>query len=281
MEDRTFLTNNHPKNGISETFREFIGALVEEVVINGEPFDAQKKWLRKNSEAEGLSYETIESNLNDLFEAIKELEEHESKSTERFARNLAQSCYFSETEVDKLIDNAAAVRVQKDDDTINTNWSSVFIEQLRQAYCRKDLSFLEDAISSNAQILTGAFEKNKNDIRYRTQGKQQYLANLKYIFGRNKTINVQFETDGFTGTIYSSVDGRCQAVRLLQWWYSDNYSDVGYILLLLYADEDGPRVYFRAWQPEIIGGRHITAQELKGIDNIKGLIKKLCLTKPL
>ena len=61
MEDRTFLTNNHPTNGISDTFRQFIEALVEEVVINGEPFDAQKKWLRKHSEAEGLNYDTVES----------------------------------------------------------------------------------------------------------------------------------------------------------------------------------------------------------------------------
>ena len=114
MEDRTFLTNNHPTDGISDTFREYIEALVEEVVINGEPFEAQKKWLRKNSEAEGVEYETIESNLNDLFEAIKELEEHESKSTERLVYLLAKGCYLSEALVNKLIDNAAVVRVQKE-----------------------------------------------------------------------------------------------------------------------------------------------------------------------
>ena len=107
MQDKTTI-------GISDTFREYITELVKEVVINGEPFDAQKKWLRKNSEAEGLNYETLESNLSDLFDSIKELGEHESKSTERFARNLAKSCYFSETEVDKLIDHAVAIRVQKE-----------------------------------------------------------------------------------------------------------------------------------------------------------------------
>ena len=107
MQDKTSI-------GISDTFREFIEALVEEVVINGESFDAQKKWLRKNSEAEGLNYETLESNLSDLFDSIKELEEHESKSTERFAMNLAQSCYFSETEVKKLIENAVVVRAQRE-----------------------------------------------------------------------------------------------------------------------------------------------------------------------
>jgi hypothetical protein len=106
MQDKTSI-------GISDTFREYIEALVEEVVINGEPFDAQKKWLRKNSEAEGVSYKTIESNLNDLFEAIKELEGNESKVIERSVRLLAKECYLSEALVNKLIDNVAVVRTQK------------------------------------------------------------------------------------------------------------------------------------------------------------------------
>ena len=114
MEDRTFMTNNHPTDGVSDTFREFIGALVEEVVLNGESFDAQKKWLRKNSENEGVSYETIESNLNDLFEAIKELEGNESKFVERSVKALAKECYLSEALVNKLVDNATAIRRQKE-----------------------------------------------------------------------------------------------------------------------------------------------------------------------
>lgn len=103
MQDKTSI-------GISDTFREFIEALAEEVVINGEPFDAQKKWLRKYSEAEGFNYESIESNLNYFFEAIKELEEHESKSTERLIDFLAKDCCLSEALVNKLIANAAAIR---------------------------------------------------------------------------------------------------------------------------------------------------------------------------
>ena len=114
MEDRTFSTNNHPTNGISDTFRQFIEALVEEVVVNGEPFDAQKKWLRKYSEAEGLNYDPIESNLSKIFEALKELEGHESKIVERSVRAWAEDCYLSEALVNKLIDHAAAVRAQKE-----------------------------------------------------------------------------------------------------------------------------------------------------------------------
>ena len=116
MEDRSFLTNNHPTDGISDTFREYIAELVKEVVFNGESFDAQKKWLRKNSEAEGVSYEAVESNLNDLFEAIKELEGNESKFIERSVRLLAKECYLSEDLLNKLIDNAATIRRQKEED---------------------------------------------------------------------------------------------------------------------------------------------------------------------
>ncbi len=155
---------------------------------------------------------------------------------------------------------------------VNTNWSAVFIEQLRQAYCRKDLAFLENAFSSKAQIMTGAFEKNGNCLRYRKQGKQQYMANLKYIFEKNKTINVNFGTDNLTGLLYASADGRCQVIRLLQVWNSDNYSDTGYLFLVLYADQNGPKVYIRAWQPQFVNGRHITVQELNGLNNVTGLI---------
>jgi hypothetical protein len=156
--------------------------------------------------------------------------------------------------------------------TVNLGWSAMFVEQLRQAYCRKDIAFLDNAFSSNAQITTGAFEKSGNNLRYRTQGKQQYMANLKDIFQKNRTIDVKFWSDNLTGLLYASADGRCQVLRWLQTWYSDNYSDTGYLFLVLYADQNGPKVYVRAWQPQFINGRHITLQELNGINNVTGLI---------
>ena len=103
MEDRTFLTNNHPTDGISDTFRQFIEALVEEVVINGEPFDAQKKWLRKNSENEGVDYTALEKGLLNLFEAFKELKNHKSNSLVLLAKMLAKDCYISDEMLDKLV----------------------------------------------------------------------------------------------------------------------------------------------------------------------------------
>jgi hypothetical protein len=103
MQDKTAIGNNEHTNTPSKAFREYIEALVEEVVINGEPFDAQKKWLRKNSEAEGVDYATLEKNLMEFFETIEELKSHESKAGERLAKMLAKDCFLDEGKVNELV----------------------------------------------------------------------------------------------------------------------------------------------------------------------------------
>ena len=107
MEDRDFLTNNHPTDGISDTFRYFFEALVEEVVLNGEPFDARKKWLRKLCEAEGVDYATIEKNLEDLFQVIEEWRDGKSRSSLIAAGMLAKECHLSDTALQTLFDQVS------------------------------------------------------------------------------------------------------------------------------------------------------------------------------
>lgn len=271
MHDKTTL-------GISDLLRQYIEAMVEEVVIKGKPFDDQKKkWLQLYSQEEGVDYATLEKNLTAFFETIEELKSKESTSNERLAKVLAKDCYLEECKAEKLIEGV--IRQQQEDSDIlaalndmrqllqdcldktqnqdpptvthaYSNWATNFIERICQAYCDKNIGFLEDVFSQDAQIITGAYEKRKTDIRYRTQGKQQYFANLKYIFRRNKTIDVRFETDSSTGIFYSSANGKCLGYRLLQRWDSDNYSDSGYLYLVLYAGQNGPKVIVRAWSPE-------------------------------
>ena len=89
--------------GVSDTFREYIEALVEEVVINGEPFEAQKKWLRKYSEAEGVDYVSLEKNLEDLFQIIEEWRASQSKSSQIALKVLATDCFLSEEEMGTLL----------------------------------------------------------------------------------------------------------------------------------------------------------------------------------
>ena len=104
MEDRTFFTNNHPTDGISDSFREFIEALVEEVALNGEPFDAKKKWLRKFSEGEGVDYVSLEKNLEDLFQIIEEWRVSQSKSSQIAMKMLAKDCFLSDSMVKKIME---------------------------------------------------------------------------------------------------------------------------------------------------------------------------------
>lgn len=277
MEDKTTIGNNENANTPSEAFREYIESLVEEIVINNAVFNEHKKYLQRYSQEEGVDYTTLEKNLTEFFETLEELKSHGSKSSERLAKMLANNCYLKEGKVEKLIDSMN--RQQQEDSNnlaalddlkqqlqnyldkpksqtpptvthVNSNWATIFIEQICQAYCNKNIEFLEDAFSQNAQIITGAFEKNQTNIRYRTQGKKQYFANLKYIFQRNKTIDVKFETDNSTGIFYSSADGKCLGYRLLQRWRSDNYSDSGYLYLALYAGQNGPKVMVRVWSPK-------------------------------
>ena len=107
MEDRIFLTNNHPTDGISDTFRYFFEALVEEVVLNGEPFDARKKWLCKLCGAEGVDYATIEKNLEDLFQVIEEWRDGKSRSSLIAAGRLAKECHLSDTALQTLFDQVS------------------------------------------------------------------------------------------------------------------------------------------------------------------------------
>ena len=210
MHDKSFIE-------ISEELHLYIEALVEEVVLEGKPFENHKHYLRRFSEAEGIDYEILEKKLRSLFSTAEKIKHHDS-TLEQFTHPAI------------------------------SGWSKDFIEQIREAYCNKDTSYLEDVFSPKASIITGAFVPGK-DIRYRTQGKRQYMTNLRYIFAKNKKIDVEFETDKMTGVLFESAEGKCQIVRLLQRWTSDNYNDIGYLSLLLFYTQEGPKVYLRAWQP--------------------------------
>ena len=119
MEDRTFLTNNHPTDGISDTFREYIAALVEEVVINGEPFEAQKKWLRKNSENEGVNYAALERNLTDFFVSMEDWKVLKSTSSQIAAKLLARDCYLDEGKVDDFVSAINKAREKEEAERIS------------------------------------------------------------------------------------------------------------------------------------------------------------------
>ena len=89
--------------GVSEELRQYIEALVEEVVLEGKPFEDHKKYLQRFCQTEDVDYSLIETNLGTLFETVEELMAHESKGNERLLQLLAKECYISHDVINKII----------------------------------------------------------------------------------------------------------------------------------------------------------------------------------
>jgi hypothetical protein len=134
-----------------------------------------------------------------------------------------------------------------------------FLENFRTAYNRKDLDMLQKTFSENALIIVGKVIEEKTDgpnlmsslgakrvemVRY---NKQQYMGNLQTVFSRNQFIDVSFDD---IEVMRHGTKDYLYGVNLRQVWRSSNYSDDGYLFLLIdFEDESHPLVHVRAWQP--------------------------------
>ena len=96
MQDKTTL-------GISDLLREYIEALVEEVVMEGQSFDDHKSYLRRYCENDGVDHNELEKNLTEFFSALEDLKDRESEVVKNYARVLGGKCYLSEQSVEHLL----------------------------------------------------------------------------------------------------------------------------------------------------------------------------------
>lgn len=161
-----------------------------------------------------------------------------------------------------------------------------FVERFRTAYCRKDINFMNQIFSDDALIITGTVVQSRpNDLGqsnakvvYNRQNKQQYLANLRRAFARNKYIEVKFEVlDNECGVTQSQNNPNVYGVRLRQEWRSSNYSDDGYVFLLWdFRDEEHPEIKVRTWQPTYVGSKNednkLKKDDIFSIDDVESMI---------
>lgn len=161
-----------------------------------------------------------------------------------------------------------------------------FVERFRTAYCRKDINFMNQIFSEDALIITGTvIQTRPNDLGnsnpkvvYNRQNKQQYLANLRRAFARNKYIEVKFEVlDNECAVTQSQNDPNVYGVRLRQEWHSSNYNDDGYVFLLWdFRDENHPEIKVRTWQPTYVGakgkGEMLDKEDIFTIDEVEEMI---------
>ena len=126
-----------------------------------------------------------------------------------------------------------------------------FVENFRTAYNRKDIEYLNQVFSKDALIITGKVLAAKGDgypiVEKKVQNKVQYMENLKRAFANNRYINIKF-SDIEVFQPYEKDYVYC--VRLVQDWNASNYSDKGYIFLIIdFKNENEPQIWVRAWDP--------------------------------
>lgn len=127
------------------------------------------------------------------------------------------------------------------------------LERFRNAYCIKDLDFLEKVYSDDALIITGNVVKTKKSnsdvsskIVYKKYSKKEYIDHLKIVFKNNAHIDVTF--DSITVKRHPMIEG-IFGVQLYQGYKSTRYADEGYLFLLWdFRDEENPQIHIRTWQ---------------------------------
>jgi hypothetical protein len=153
-----------------------------------------------------------------------------------------------------------------------------FVENFRTAYNRKDLELLAKVYSDHALIITGKVVKSpdnqsgdipttlkklgfsKEIIQYQVFSKKEYIERLRGIFKANTRINIVFDSISVTQhPKYSDIYG----VTLKQGWNTSQYSDVGYLLLVIdFRDGEDMQVHVRTWQPDKLNGRPLSKDEI-------------------
>lgn len=152
-----------------------------------------------------------------------------------------------------------------------------FVENFRTAYNRKDIDYINNVFSDNALIITGKVVKvdkkkqdltaqslNNEQIQYQKSTKEEYITNLKKCFKNNSYINLIF--DDIEVMRHPKRDD-IFGVTLKQHWNSSNYSDVGYLFLMInFEDEMNPSIQVRTWQPDKYNGKPLPRDEVFSLD---------------
>ena len=99
--------------GVSPELRQYIEALVEEVVLEGKLFENHKKYLGRFCAAEGLDQGTLEKNLSDFFDLLEEWGNLHTKASSMMAKILGQECFLSAPFIDKLLSDKEQVALKR------------------------------------------------------------------------------------------------------------------------------------------------------------------------
>ena len=143
-----------------------------------------------------------------------------------------------------------------------------YLEEYRNYFQDKNLEALRDIFSKDALIISGYVVKQgakqeaskKPEIRYAKTSKEQYISNMEKVFKRKDSITVDFDDVKIE---HHPTKTNFYGVTFHQKWSSRYYSDSGY-MFMLWEFEEGkqPVIHVRTWQPEMVGNRKLTEDEI-------------------
>jgi hypothetical protein len=134
-----------------------------------------------------------------------------------------------------------------------------FLENLRTAYVKKDIEYIEKLYSEKALIITGKVLKSenvssdnyqssltKNQIEYQVLTKSEYISKLKNVFSNIKYLKLDFKD---ISVVKHRKHPNFYGIRLQQTWDTSNYKDNGLLFLLVqFKDNEDPIIWVRTWQ---------------------------------
>ena len=151
-----------------------------------------------------------------------------------------------------------------------------FLENLRTAYVKKDIGYIETLYSDKALIITGKVLKSenlttdnyqssltKNQIEYQVQTKSEYISKLKDVFSSIRYLKLDFKNiEVVKHRKYPNFYG----IRLQQIWESSSYKDDGLLFLLVqFKENEDPIIWVRTWQD----AEKTSVDEAFGLHNFK------------
>ena len=137
-----------------------------------------------------------------------------------------------------------------------------FVEKYRTAYLTRDISQLSTMFADEAVIIVGRVLQadpddksryeidptgDQPDVEYLRLTKQNFISRQDQIFNSRRDIHLGFST--FEIRRKNNDDG-VYGVTMRQHYNSDGYADEGHLFLLINFNNDKPKIYVRAWQPD-------------------------------
>ncbi|MBQ6754347.1 MAG: hypothetical protein IJR03_03985 [Bacteroidales bacterium] len=180
----------------------------------------------------------------------------------------------------KIVNLSFTLTKKAEDDIFNaaSSWSKVsrftilnFMEDYQTAYALKRLDYISSIFSDDALIIIGSVVKavSRSDIeknmsgkilggnhtdntRYKKYTKEQYLKNLEKSFKNNDYIHLTYEENmtRLINTNNNLPDDAVFGIQIKQIYNSSNYSDEGYLTLILDMQGKDPLITVRYWQPK-------------------------------